>query len=71
MRVTETAIVLDDPTPNTGGPYPIDFDRCDAPTKILDWVRQLCRKQWVTREHIAYFVLHSTSHHNIDINTNA
>ncbi len=71
MRVTNNEIILDDPTPHTGGPYSIELDRCDTAVKILEWVRQLCQKQWVTREHIDYFVLQSTSHHNIDINVDA
>ena len=65
MRVTEHSIILEDSSPHTGGPYEIDFDRCDTPIKILDWVRQLCQKQWVTREQIGYFILHTTSRHNI------
>lgn len=71
MRLTEDAIVLVDPSPDTGGPYPIEFNRCDTPVKILEWVRHLCKKQWVTREHIAYFVSQATSHHNININVDA
>ncbi len=71
MRVTKNEIVLDDPPPNTGGPYHIEFNRCDSPVKILEWVSQLCQKQWVTREQIGYFVLRSTSHHKIDINVDA
>lgn len=71
MNVTGNEIILFDPTLNTGGPYPIDFDRCDSAAKILDWVRQLCQKEWVTREQIAYFVSQATSHYKIDINIDA
>lgn len=29
-------------------PYEIHFERCDTPAQILNWVRQLSQKRWVT-----------------------
>jgi hypothetical protein len=35
MRVSGEQIILVDPTPHTGGSYPIDFNRCSNASEIL------------------------------------
>jgi hypothetical protein len=65
VTVTETAIILMDPSAHTGGPYEIDFDRCKTPEQILDWVSHLCDKLWVTRQQIKLFIGHAAEHHGI------
>jgi len=41
--------------------YPIAHSRMDTPEKLLGWIRHLCAKGWVTREHIRALIHHAES----------
>jgi hypothetical protein len=49
--------------------YHIALDRCSTPEAILQWVRHLKPKYWVTEPMIQRFVQLATEHHGIDIQT--
>ena len=36
-----------------GGVYPIDLERCDRSSEVLDWIAQIAGKDWATDECLA------------------
>lgn len=54
----EKQVVIDGDYIVITGPYPyeIEISQCSSPDQILDWVRQLAGKQWVTADMIRRFI---------------
>lgn len=57
-RLDAKQVVIDGDYIVINGPYQyeIHISQCSSPDKILDWVRQLAGKQWVTTDMIRRFI---------------
>ena len=51
--------------------YRVDFERCDTPAKVLDWVYHLAHKQWVTKELLIELIDAAAQQHRFDVHCGA
>ena len=42
--------------------YFINWERLDSYPKLCEWIRHLCEKNWVTRQHISALVMQTEKH---------
>lgn len=47
--------------------YFIEIERCDTPEKLIEWIRHLCYKSWVTTAHIQDLIMLAEKHAGIKI----
>ena len=47
--------------------YPIEFDRCDTPARILSWCLHLSRKNWATADMLGDFIEQACSANKVSI----
>ena len=56
-----------DLAPAAGYTYHVEWEQCQTPVQILEWVLHLSEKRWCTAEVLRDFVGIATDHHHIDV----